>query len=330
MPRARARSQILSKHKFDLCCSVFFFLFPVRSFPICQTGAVLVTRFKHNLARNGHPFRTSHGLKVMAFGHSVMLAGFIPSLFDSQMAAAGISHVESYNFGLPGDGLFVGDLETMIARGVGPDLVLLIVPWPAGEKREQTIFHFMNDDSALIDTLFPFRNLPRDLFVMMVEAGGRPAAFRRTYLQSERTIGKLEADRGYYFITRQSHYANYELPDDFRSPTDTPDVMMQRVVSRGPIFDQLGAICPPRTGSCACLFPLMSVKENLLPLFPEVRTPRVPWQITLTLAWSVQTIFCTRTVSSPIRRTRTNLALKFTPVESASSQTGSGVTISSS
>ena len=46
------------------------------------------------------------GLHVMIFGNSKVLSGFLPSLFDREMAQLGVPDVESFNFGIPADDRF--------------------------------------------------------------------------------------------------------------------------------------------------------------------------------------------------------------------------------
>jgi hypothetical protein len=248
-----------SARHFTVCAAVLvfailysLFLFLYTSFPYLESGADLVTRLKHGLASNGRFFKTSQGVRIMVFGNSKILTGFIPSLFDSELAAAGFPGVESWNFGLPGDSRFVADLETMAARGTAPDVVLLTVPWPATSEPGPTFFHFVDHDQEIMGRLFPFRKILRDFFIMSIEAHGSPGAFKRIYSQSERTVKKVEADCGYYFIARQSHYRDDELPPDLRVPTDTPNTTDPRSIPHGPVFVHLVSLF--KAHNIRCLF----------------------------------------------------------------------------
>jgi len=220
--------------------AVFFWVY-IR-FPYLESGADLVAHLKHGLARKGQPFKVPGSLRVMAFGNSKTLSGFVPSLFDQELAIAGIPGVESWNFGLPGDIRFVADLEALAARGLAPDVVLLTYPWPVASEPGPTFFHFVDHDQKVIDDLFPFRKLPRNFILMAMEAHGSPNALGRIYFDSERTVNRVEADRGYYFLERQSHYPNHKLPSALRDPTDTPDQTTTRIVSRGPVFERFAAL----------------------------------------------------------------------------------------
>lgn len=218
--------------------------------PYIQSGAALVTNMKHDLARIGRPFSSPSKLRVMAFGSSKTLSGFIPALFDEQLAAAGIANVESYNFGLPGEFAFMPDLEAMAARDQTPDVALLIIPWPETVEPPPSFFHFIRHDRPVMDSLFPFRKLPRDLFIMATEAKFKPGAIKQSYLDNQRTVHQVALDRGYYFIARQSHYANDELPPTFTAPTDTPAEVGVRTIPRGPNFDRMITLCAEHRIRC--------------------------------------------------------------------------------
>lgn len=216
-------------------------------FPYLRSGADLVTRYKHGLARNGDPWHSASGsptgdpetarLHVMAFGHSKMLAGFLPAAFEADMRKLGYPAIEAYNFGLPGDSEFVADLEAMAARGTAPDVALLMFPWPPSSEKS-SVFNFIPNDEKAMDALFPFRMLLRDAAIMFVEGGGF-SGMPRMYRQNEAGLRQVIADRGYYFLARQSHYPNNRLPDNFHTSADTPGVVKARTVTRGAIYDQL-------------------------------------------------------------------------------------------
>lgn len=220
-----------------------------RHFRYLQSGADLVVRMKHDLSHEGQPFRDPRALKVMAFGHSQILSGFIPSLFDAEMARAGVPSVESYNFGMPGSSRFVSDLEAMVARGVKPDVILLILAWP-GTEFQPTAFQPFANEKDMIDNAFPFRKMPRDLLIAVAEAHGHPGLVARNYRDARRIIEGVKRDRGYYFIARQSHYPNHELPDSFTAPSDTPGKPYVRTVPLGPVFKRLEALCEKHGIQC--------------------------------------------------------------------------------
>ena len=228
---------------------VFFGLYLL--FPYVRPGDNLVADIKHKTARHGNFFKSERGkrLHVMAFGYSKMLAGFKPDLFDAQMASNGFPSVESYNFGLPGDSRFVADLEAMAAQGTAPDIALLMFPWPAAPDQGPTFFHFLNNDHDLMEQLFPFRFLPRNLFILGVQAHGI-ARIPEIYEGDRKAVFQVVNDRGYFFISRQSHYANDELPPDFHMPGDRPNSQALRPVTLGPVYDQLAPILAKQKIQC--------------------------------------------------------------------------------
>jgi hypothetical protein len=238
-----ARILIVCARGLLVFAALYSFFYAVDAgFPYLTSGSELVTHLKYDLARDGRPFDTSRGLKVMAFGNSKMLAGFIPSLFDEEMSRAGMPGVESYNYGLPGDSRFVAPLETLIARGTIPDVVLLLYPWPASDEPGPTFLHFAEHDAEIMDWLFPFHKLIRDFSIMVIDAHGVPRLVRENYLENERSVKQVEADKGYYFIARESHYPNHELPPDLKIATDAPNVVFPRIIPSGPVFYRLASV----------------------------------------------------------------------------------------
>jgi hypothetical protein len=213
-----------------------------RRFPYLQSGADLVAAYKHDLSRSGMPFSEKPALKVMAFGNSVTLAGFVPALFDSTVSALGGPSVESYNFGLPADARFVDDLEAFAARGQAPDVALLLVPWDSVPPPARTIFAFLPEDAYIMRALFPYRLLPRNFSIALAESRGRPFVMRENYQHAAKTVRQVQVDRGYYFIARQSRFPNDELPTDFRDVTDTPDRPEPRHVPGGSVLERLAAL----------------------------------------------------------------------------------------
>jgi len=226
-------------------CTVIYVALTIvcRAFPYVQAGADLVTQMKHQIAKTGRPFQNPGALHIAVFGNSRVLSGFIPAQFDEAVAAVLGRPVESYNFGLPGDTRFVDDLETMITRGVGPDVVLLTASWTTEPESQTTPFHFWANDQEIIDRLFPFRRLPRDLLILAASSHGSPARAREIYENNRKSMQAVEASRGYYFLARMSHFRNDELPPDLQLQTDTPSVMKTRdVPAHAPDLENLAAL----------------------------------------------------------------------------------------
>jgi hypothetical protein len=158
--------------------------------------------------------------RVLIFGNSKVLAGFLPSRFDQ------LSGGSSFNSGFPGSDLFLPPLQAMCARGQAPKVLLLTLPWNPDPPRRD-IFHFIPDDHAVIDHLFPFRNFVRDLTAFLLSAPNHGGA-RAYYRESEDNERAVIAERGYHLITEQSHFPGGRLPDDFHLASDQPNQVIER------------------------------------------------------------------------------------------------------
>ncbi len=171
--------------------------------------------------------------RVVIFGDSRVLSGFIPSTFDGLSK----NRVASYNLGLPNATHFLSELEQLVQRGETPTHVLLTVPWDTAPM--PSLYDRFRDDDGLMQGLFPFRKLPRNAALFLIRArshGGRRAYYREVLDR----LDHLVADRGYHFIESQSHYANHRLPDDFRLDSDNPHLIGSRtIVPDGPAYAKL-------------------------------------------------------------------------------------------
>ena len=128
----------------------------------------------------------------------------VDRLFD-QMSSADHLHVSSFNSGFPGSDLFLPPLQAMCARGQAPNVLLMTLPWTR-DPRPRGIFHFIPDDHAVIDGLFPFRNFLRDLTAFLLAAPSHGGVMSY-YRESEENEREVIAERGYHLITEQSHFA---------------------------------------------------------------------------------------------------------------------------
>ena len=210
---------------FVLAWAAFYGLF--RALPYVKNGSDLVFDAKLQWEQQGQVFPADPTVtRVLIFGNSKVLAGFLPSAFD-QRSAANQRSVASFNSGFPGSDLFLPPLQAMCARGQAPHVLLLTLPWNADPPR-RGIFHFIPDDHAVIDYLFPFRNFVRDLtaFLLSAPSHGGVAAYYRESADDERSV---IAERGYHLITEQSHFPGGRLPDDFHLASDRPQQIVPRV-----------------------------------------------------------------------------------------------------
>jgi hypothetical protein len=201
-----------------------------RRFPYLVNGSDLVFQAKLRLEERGPVFPADRqGTRVIIFGNSKVLAGFVPSVFD-QMAAADKLKVSSFNSGFPGSDLVLPPLKAMCERGQAPDVLLLTLPWRPDPPR-RNIFRFITDDHAAITELFPFRNLPRDFtsFLMMAPSHGGIA---NLYREAEHNEQEAIAQRGHYLIVQQSRFPGSRLPDDFHLESDRPNTISTRTAVR--------------------------------------------------------------------------------------------------
>jgi hypothetical protein len=197
-----------------------------RGLPYVKNGSDLIYRAKLRFEREGQIFPAgSHTLRVMIFGDSKTLAGFLPSAFDRSAAARKLN-VSSFNSGFPGTDIFLPQLEAVCRRGQAPNVLLLTLPWKAGPPKRD-IFHLISDDHAIITAIFPFRIWLRDAtdFLMAAKSHG---GVMNLYRESESNEKQVVADRGYYLIREQSRFPSGHLPDDFHLASDQPNKAQMR------------------------------------------------------------------------------------------------------
>jgi hypothetical protein len=217
------------------------FLSLYRSFPYVKNGADVVFAAKLRWESSGPIFPADRQvLRVLIFGNSKILAGFVPSFFD-ELAAADDVKVSSFNSGFPGSDLVLPPLKAMCGRGQAPDILLLTLPWSA-DPPQRSIFRFIPDDHAVIQKLFPFRDLARDFssFLLHAPSHGGMAEY---YREAERHEREAIAQRGYYLISEQSSFPGGRLPDSFRLESDQPNTIPARVVvPRSAALDEMNQL----------------------------------------------------------------------------------------
>src|ERR1700761_3774747 len=204
---------MLQKHAFVWTLALFLLLWVAfyglyRAFPYVKNGSDIVFSAKLRYEQEGHVFPDHSAKKrVLIFGNSKVLAGFLPAKFDE------LSGATSFNSGFPGSDLLLPPLKAMCARGQAPDVLLLTLPWDA-DPPKAGIFNFIPDDHAAIAFLFPFRDFVRDMtaFLMNAPSHGGIDNYYRESREYERAV---IAERGYHLITEQSHFPGGRLPDDF-------------------------------------------------------------------------------------------------------------------
>lgn len=210
------------------------------AFPYLRPGADIIYSAKIAGTRTATLFPPTAKTKLLIFGNSKVLAGFIPRVFDAALERRGF-HVSSYNFGLPNAEHFVGELEDLVRRGQIPNIILVTIPWKA-TQHSISVFKPIESDRAIVDAAFPFRHLPRDLCVFLALSLSR-GGVRALYEQGHESIVQMRADRGYYFIAGESHHLNNRLPDEFTLESDTPSRPAPRLLDfRTAEFDRLAVI----------------------------------------------------------------------------------------
>jgi hypothetical protein len=207
-----------------------------KALPGIRAGHVQIYASATRAIRVGQLFPPDAEMRLVIFGNSQIQAGFVPKAFD---AASG-GRVASYNLGLPNTTAFIDELEILVRREPAPTHVLITQLWD--ETPAPSLADRFMDDAGLLRDLFPFKDLPRDLFLFTARSfakGGPLAFYRRSIANVEQSV----ADRGYYFITEMSHFPGNRLPPDFRLDSDDPNAFKPRdVPPRGRVAAQVSAI----------------------------------------------------------------------------------------
>lgn len=197
--------------------------------PFLRPGSVVIADAKFETLVKNPMFGPQDRYRVMMFGYSKTLSALRPRDLDTAMGPG----FRSYNLGLPGEVRFLPILEAALEAGNVPTHVLLTIPWD-GKHEADGLTAIFRDDNTLASTLFPFRTLPRDVALFLVQNRNRLSdAVRDVEMQRATMLG----DRGWYFIKSQSHYPDDRLPDDYSLPTDhhartEPRVMPQKSLVR--------------------------------------------------------------------------------------------------
>ena len=190
-------------------------------FPYLQSGSDIVTAAKRVYSLTHPLFDNDADTRILVFGDSKTLAAFNPRVFDDRLSQDGIpGKVQSFNEGLPGERRFVVYLEQLLASGIRPTHILAQFS-PVEADHETTWREWLQHDKMIVDTLFPFRTLPRNLALFLFSAPAHGGIFEY-YRESARLADQVIRDRGFFFIRGQSHFPGDRLPDEYALATDTP------------------------------------------------------------------------------------------------------------
>ncbi len=182
-----------------------------RALPYIQPGVDLVYAKKLEIIDHGELFRADDPVRVVLFGESRVLSGFVPE----ELSKLSGGRVAPWNFGIGGRRFdLVMGLGRLCAKKTAPTHVLVTLPALPGPEPGFDPFHPIREDKAWLERLFPFRRMPRNLtlFALRSRKQGGLSAF---YAASKRTVDDMVAARGYHFIAGMSHYPGHKLPDDY-------------------------------------------------------------------------------------------------------------------
>ncbi|MBR0858767.1 hypothetical protein [Bradyrhizobium liaoningense] len=200
--------------------------------PFLRPGSVVIADAKFDTLVKHPMFGPQDRYRVMMFGYSKVLSALRPRDLDAALGP----RFRSYNLGLPGEVRFLPILEAALTAGNIPTHVLLTIPWD-GKHEADGLTAVLHDDNKLASTLFPFRTLPRDVALFLVQNRTRLSEAVRD-VEAQRSA--MLHDRGWYFIKSQSHYPGDRLPDDYALPTDHPSRTAPRVIpERSLVRDRL-------------------------------------------------------------------------------------------
>lgn len=210
---------------------VLFFL--QRTFPYVGEGGDVVVLEKIRHAETQPIFPSDADRRLVIFGNSKVLSGFVPDTFDSLSGG----RIASYNMGLPEARQVVPYLESLIKAGNIPTDVLITILWTSPPEKNPLVL--IDQDQELVKRLVPFRYLIRDSAIFLRRSVYR-GGFSALYAETRRASQQVLTDRGYYFITGQSRYKNEQLPPDFQLKSDTPDTQFTRIAEQeGSAYERL-------------------------------------------------------------------------------------------
>lgn len=203
--------------------AVWLLLFGVyRAFPLIQNGAAVIAQYKRSVAQTSKMFGSDDQLRIVSFGNSKVLAGFRPSVFDSELDL----RTSAYNLAIPGDKKFLDLLESCLMHGNRPTHVFLQV-LPKSAAQSNFLWSILLDNKRMVNFLFPFRSFVRDAIIFLFESRSAGGPFSQ-YKAYEAQVKEISVERGYHFIKSQSHYPGDRLPDEYRLPTDKPHEILKR------------------------------------------------------------------------------------------------------
>ena len=216
----------LRRLSFTLALGIAFYigLFTIHKIlPYIGVGSGIITDEKLHFIKKESIFPPNAKRRLVIFGDSRVLSGFIPALFDELSGGT----IYSYNLGIPEKPMIIPLMKDIINNGQIPTDIFITVPWKGLEKKNPLVF--IDNDNRIIKRLVPFRHLIRNLFIFWNRSRDR-GGIKKLYDESKQTAKKLLENRGYYSIAGQPSYKNDGLPEDFSFFSDQPDKLYSRPV----------------------------------------------------------------------------------------------------
>ncbi len=196
-----------------------------RALPFVQAGFEQIYSLKSRIISEGRVFPSGLPRRLVILGDSRVLSGFNPDQFDALSGGS----IYSFNLGLPNASQFLAVLELLVANGEAPTHVLLTFPW--SEKKDRvSLSALLRDDQAMLNRLFPFRHIARDIAKFAVRSVGQGGlgSYRDSVMG---LVERAKKDRGYFFMAAMSHFPDDRLPDDFYIESERPDFVFSRAYS---------------------------------------------------------------------------------------------------
>jgi hypothetical protein len=207
------------------------------AFPFVQNSSAAITARKIDFLTSQPIFSAEAKVRILAFGNSKILTGLDPATFRATLS----SGIEVFNAGRPARTDFVILLKQILARGTRP--THLLVQTPPIDEHEESWSEFFSHDKRLVETLFPFREFPRDLVQFFVSSRREAGGIADIYKEHAAAVAQVIADRGYFFMKGHAHFPGDRLPDDYRLPTDDPLRVPARVIDPdAPAFKELAGL----------------------------------------------------------------------------------------
>ena len=222
---------------FTIALGIAFYiaLFTVHKLlPYIRVGSEIVTNEKLRFIKTESIFPPNAKRRLVIFGDSRALSGFIPALFDELSRDT----IYSYNLAIPENQMLIPLMEIIINKGQIPTDIFITIPWKNLPKKKNPLV-FIDNDNEIVKRLVPFKHLIRNLSIFGHRSRYR-GGIRKLYDENKQSAKELLENRGYYFIAGQSFYKNDELPEDFSYTSDQPDKLYHRPVPpKNKLYNQL-------------------------------------------------------------------------------------------